>query len=316
MAEFVEQHGRLPRQRGSKTQPLLEGEQQLGLWSRYQRLRRHGKGNGTELTPEEAAKLEELPGWGWDPQDEAWEQQQRAVADFVEQHGRLPREAGSKGRPLTEGERPLGKWCRMQRQRWRGAGTYAELTPEEAAKLEALPGWWWGEPRDNVWEQHRRAAVETFEQHGRLPRHEGSKAQPLVKGERLLGLWCHTQRLRQQGEGAGAQLTKEQAAKLEALLGWRRRKQRHEAWEQQQQAVAAFAEQHGRLPRQRGSKAKLLGEGEQQLGRWCDTQRRRWRGHRGRAELTVGEREKLEAIPGWKWGKPRAARGDNAKNPA
>ena len=140
VAAFAEQHNRLPQLAGS------EEERQLALWCYTQRQRRRGHGTGAELTAEEAAKLEELPFWSWEPWGEAWERQWQAVAEFVQQHGRLPRCRGRTAQPLLEGERPLGKWCDNQRQRQRGTGRKAELTPEEADRLEALPGWRWSQP--------------------------------------------------------------------------------------------------------------------------------------------------------------------------
>jgi hypothetical protein len=65
------------------------------------------------------------------------------VAAFGQRHGRLPRREGSMVRPLLEGERELGFWCKSQRQRRRGQTNGAVLTPDQAAKLESIPGWRW-----------------------------------------------------------------------------------------------------------------------------------------------------------------------------
>ena len=218
VAEFAGQHGRLPREKGSEAQPLLEGEQALGWWCDRQRMRRRGHGLG--LTAAEKAQLEALPHWGWEPWEEGSGRQLQEVAAFVEQHGRLPRQKGGKERPLVEGERPLAKWCKTQRQRRRGHGKGAKLTPEEAEKLAALPGWQWGDPRDEAWQKQCRAVAAFVEQHGRLPREKGSKAQPLLERERSLGQWCWRQRQRRWGHESWADLTQEQVAELDAIPGW------------------------------------------------------------------------------------------------
>ncbi len=43
VAEFVQQYGRLPRQRGSNAEPFLPGEKVLGVWCDKQRQRWRGK---------------------------------------------------------------------------------------------------------------------------------------------------------------------------------------------------------------------------------------------------------------------------------
>lgn len=71
----------------------------------------------------------------------------QAVAAFVDQHGRLPHQKGGEAQPLLEVEGQLGEWCYWQRRRRRGTRG-AELTSEEVVKLEAIPGWQWGEQPD------------------------------------------------------------------------------------------------------------------------------------------------------------------------
>jgi hypothetical protein len=221
VAAFGQRHGRLPREEGGKGKPLVEGERELGVWCSAQRQRRKGHGRSATLTPEQAAKLEALPGWQWDPRAEEWEQRLQEVAAFGQQHGRLPRcSGGTLAAPLTREEHELGTWCHSQRQRRKGHGTSAELAPEQAAKLEALPGWQWDQ-RAEEWEQRLQEVVAFGQRHGRLPRQQGRKEQPLLEGERELGVWCSTQRQRRKGKGTYAVLTPERAAKLESIPGWR-----------------------------------------------------------------------------------------------
>jgi hypothetical protein len=80
-----------------------------------------GKGNRKPpLTPQQVAALEALPGWRWEEWVEVWEERRQQLAAFVQQHSRLPRQVGSKSRPLLEGEKDLGYWLRTQRVQLRG----------------------------------------------------------------------------------------------------------------------------------------------------------------------------------------------------
>ena len=295
VAAFVEQHGRLPRTEGSKKEPLLAGERQLGVWCNRQQQRRKGQ-QQPPLSAKQQAALEAIPGWSWwgERANVAWEQRRQQVLAFVERQGRLPRRRGSQQEPLLEGERQLGNWCSVQRQRWKGK-QQPPLTAEQQAALEAIPGWVLG--GRELWEQRRQQVLAFVEQHGRLPRRQGSQQEPLLAGEQQLGNWCSAQRQRWKGKQQPP-LTAEQQAALEAIPGWIWGGR--ELWEQQRQQVAAFAAQHGRLPRTQGSKRDPLLAGERQLGHWCHYQRQRWNGNR-QPPLTAGQQAALEGIPLWRW---------------
>ncbi len=213
---FVQQHGRLP----ARGRSPLKGERALARWCETQRSRIRGQGHWARLTPEQASKLEAIPGWQWDPWTVEWERQWQEVKAFTEQHGRLPRRFCTKGQPEVPGEEKLGVWCKTQQQRAKGQGTWAPLTPEQGAKLEALPGWQWDQ-RTTEWEQRWQEVAAFVQRHGQLPRQSGGVVRPLVGGERELGTWCAWQRQRQRKQGRkGAPLGPEHAAKVEAIPGW------------------------------------------------------------------------------------------------
>ena len=145
---------------------------------------------------------------------------------------------------------------------------------------------------------------EFAQQHGTLPRREGSKARPLLSGEALLYGWCANQRSRRAGNHSSnlhRPLTEWEAAKLEDIPFWYWGWPYDEEWEQRFQEVAAFVAKHSRLPRRVGSKATPLSEEERVLGRWCFTQRRRRKGQELNAALTEQQVARLEGLQLWFW---------------
>lgn len=144
--------------------------------------------------------------------------------------------------------------------------------------------------------------------HGRLPSRRGrvrgpaeeEEGQLAEEGEAQLAFWCTSQRYRKEGR-YGAALSADECAALEALPGWRwLPRPLVPSWETRLQQVAAFQQQHGRLPAAPRRLADLPLEG--QLGYWCRRQSRRrnqWCGKQ--APLTERQAALLEAIPGWRW---------------
>jgi hypothetical protein len=170
------------------------------------------------LTSMQKAALAAIHGWVWEEfRVVPWEQRCREVAEFVEEHARLPRQKAGRAQPLLPGEKELGDWCNTQRKRRKGK-VLPPLSPEQVAALAAIPGW--------VWESHppwaqQRLAVEAFvREHGRLPRQYACRAQPLQPGEKQLGQWCCSQQQRRKGNRQ-PQLTPDQVAALEAIQHWR-----------------------------------------------------------------------------------------------
>ena len=60
---FVRQHGRMPRRQASSENPLLEGEQGLGIWRAHQKEEERGVGRRPPLTAEQLAALQSIPLW-------------------------------------------------------------------------------------------------------------------------------------------------------------------------------------------------------------------------------------------------------------
>jgi hypothetical protein len=304
---FQQAHGWLPRQGANKLGKLVEGERRLGKWCTQQRRRQNGS-KGPPLSGSQVAALEAIPGWRkqaagthrpYGPRV-SWEQRRLEVVAFCAQHGRWPRERGSKALPLLPGEEELGRWCNTQRQRWKGNTSYGRpLTPEQAAALEAVHGWFWEERQREPWEARYQQVAAFLRQHGRFPRRIATKDKPFGEGEQELANWCSAQRQRWRGN-IKPPLTPEQVAALEALPDWRW-EERAEAWEQRRQQLAAFVQQHGRLPRSKGSQSRPPLEGEKELGTWLSHQRWLLRGHSAYAALSAEQLAALDAsIPGWR----------------
>ena len=129
--EFEQTNGRRPR--GIETWDGLH----VAQWIHDQRKMYHrGK-----LSEEQIAACESLPGWVWKLRTKRcnklpFETGLAALEQFVQSHGRLPKK--------TEvGDAPdvvhLGTWCSALRVRKKRG----ELSPDQIAAVEEVPGWWW-----------------------------------------------------------------------------------------------------------------------------------------------------------------------------
>ena len=100
----------------------------------------HAKGT---LDAESERRLEELPGWTWDPVADQWEEGFSQLLEYVERHGdaRVPQS-------YTVDGYQLGKWVKHQRYCHR-KGT---LDADRQRRLQKLPGWTW-DPVADRWEE-------------------------------------------------------------------------------------------------------------------------------------------------------------------
>ena len=251
---------------------------------------------------------------------EAWERQLQRVEAFCEQHGQLPRPQDSAAQPFAADEAELGRWCDTQRERKKGRGTSAPLSPTQVEALEALPGWWWEADPAAEWEAMQRQVADFAQQHGDLPRQKRAGV-PAEEGQ--LGQWCATQRRRKRGT-LTPPLSADQEAALAAVPHWdwgRGRKQLLQedfevpaAWAQQLRLVIAFQLRHVRLPGEateqlRGQQqppSEAL-EGEAELAAWCEEQQQCVEGPAHGHHLTPQQAAALSSLPGWRWrgGMPR-----------
>jgi hypothetical protein len=134
---FIEQNGRYPLRRAGSAE-----ERYLGEWIHSQRrLRRSGA--PYPLTASRIARLEEVPGWEWDPvrrrnpranrplstPDEVWNSYYQQLAEYLECHGRLPR--------LDSEQASLRRWLYGQERRL--AKRSDPLSVARLARLRLLP---------------------------------------------------------------------------------------------------------------------------------------------------------------------------------
>jgi superfamily II DNA or RNA helicase len=204
LVRFAESHGHtnvprtLPRDR-------VKGRFDLGAWVDSQRQQRRHRG----LSPDRSARLEALPGWTWDPQDDKWEEGFQQLLRYVEQHG----DAEPTFVFIQDGFR-LGRWVKIQRTRWKEG----RIRRDRQTRLESVPGWVWKASKrpaktDRGWAEHFRS-LEQFVQregHPRVPRGH-------VEDGKKLGLWVSNQR-GDYRRGA-SWMTADRVQRLEALPGW------------------------------------------------------------------------------------------------
>lgn len=268
---YVAEAGAIPGQ--ATKVPDDTGTFSLGAWCTVQRtLRRRGLLGGERI-----AALEAVAGWSWEPRDEGWWEKLDALRDYMETHGRDPRQT----------EQWRGVWVGRFLNSCRAAMTdhdnhWLTQFPDRIAGLEAIPGWAWN-AKDAQWDEGY-AAVEAFiRQHRRLP----------TASDENLGRWCTKQRARLR---AGA-LSQGRVDRLRALPGWVDdfRDVYEDEWEEGLIRLITFVEEHGRLPQQTESHDGF------KVGTWAAHQRHSYVGSRARSTMTHDRTRRLEAVPGWSW---------------
>lgn len=123
-----EGHARIP-------QSHVEDGVKLGTWVQAQR------GMSEGLSNERRTRLENLPGWSWDPHSDKWFDAFRLLVAYVENHGtsRVPYKYKVNGFGL-------GAWVSGQRRQY----AKGKLDSSRQSKLEQLPGWIW-KPPTGIW---------------------------------------------------------------------------------------------------------------------------------------------------------------------
>ncbi len=254
-------------------QDHIEGQVQLGRWLHRQRQAYFA---GT-LTQEREARLTALPGWTWEPHDARWESMLTLLQAFAEKNGHavVPTDERS-------GKLLLGRWVDRQRAFYRKG----ELSPERAARLEALRGWTWNR-NESAWDTHYQA-VERFarrEGHTRLQKHD-------VESELRIGMWAQNQR----GKYNRGVLEPDRIARLEEVPQWIW-KTGIDQWDISFSILERYAKRTGDCAPPQSIRVEGFA-----LGRWVTKQRAHYYGGSLRPERS----KRLEALPGWTWD-PRGA---------
>jgi hypothetical protein len=127
---FLAEHGQYPRRLPHQPKPALGiPEVRLHDWVRRQRR------TWAELSSYQVARLEQIPGFSWEPLEEAWDRNAAAYTAFVEQHHRRPSIRAATGTV----EHRLGVWVNNQR----AAERHGRLPYHRIRELSDLPLWVW-----------------------------------------------------------------------------------------------------------------------------------------------------------------------------
>lgn len=126
LVAFTREHGT------TKVPQLYEVDGvKLGTWVNEQR----GAYRKGVITEERRKRLESLPGWMWDPNDDLWKDAYAALEGFVGENGHAHVLSSYED---NSGFR-LGLWVTNQRRKYRRGA----LSQDRRALLEKLPGWVW-----------------------------------------------------------------------------------------------------------------------------------------------------------------------------
>jgi superfamily II DNA or RNA helicase len=219
-----------------------------------------------------AQRLAALPGWIWDPQEEAWEEALKHLRRFVkrEGHARVPQNH-------IEDGFPLGPWVATVR----GAFRRKSLEPRRAEQLAAFAGWVWN-PYEASWEESYSRLLRFVEREG----HARPSQRDLDKGFNLGG-WVS----RQRSAFAHGRLGPDRVKRLAALPGWVW-DPKESAWEEALTRLLQFVERegHARVP----NNAREDGFS---LGGWASVQRATFRAKKLPAERAL----RFTALSGWSW---------------
>jgi hypothetical protein len=261
LAEFVGEHGRMPRADGR------DDEARLARWLAAQR----DADRAGRLDAEQRTWLDDaLPGWR-STRAANWECTAREVAAFRVEHGELPAPGGRRA-----SEARLSTWLGTQRT----AAANGTLVPARRTWLDTRIPDWTG-PQRGRWADRLAETAAFIAQHGRPPARSGDAA------ERRIAAWVGAQR-RAEREG---RLTDERRSRLDALApGWASAGEA--AWRTRAAQLAAFTAAHGRLPAVREPDAEARG-----LAVWLGRQR----ALAGAGRLTGARERWLRLhVPGWR----------------
>lgn len=280
--EFVRTHGRYP------TQFEEWHDVKVGnfLWG----IRAGVKPQDNEwLTrfPDRVAAIEALPGWTWDPRSAWWEEHFAQLARWAATYGHAAPVRGC----CAEDGFDLGAWVLKERGKIRDG----RRTPDQAARLRALPGWVddFRDELEQQWTRAYAALVSYVDANG------GGPPQSHVEPDGFkLGAWMSKQRQVYAHPEQKGLLTPERIARLEAVPGWSWAPH-DDAWRRAFETLRTIA------PDRRNSDGEIvlpMGQVDGiNLGSWGMIQRQTYRAGRLSAERVA----LLESIDGWVW-EPRS----------
>ena len=238
----------------------------LGNWVGVQRWSR---AKGT-LEADREHRLEDLPGWTWDPKADQWEEGYRHLQHYVKRHGHALVPASHR----EEGYR-LGQWVGWLR----GEHAKGTLEANRERRLQELPGWTW-DARADQWEAGFSRLRDYVKRHG-----DACVPDSYTDDGYGLGVWVGKQR----SSYAKGTLDAERERRLQDLPGWTW-DPNADQWEEGFSRLQVYVKSHGdaRVP------LSYTDDGYQ-LGVWVNNQRAR------RNRLDADRERRLQALPGWTW---------------
>jgi hypothetical protein len=112
------------------------------MWVGTQRVqgKKFAAGEKSQMTQERYDRLDETPGWLWDPMSDVWESN---FADCLEHYKK--NNAWPSGEDSNAVVKRLGVWVGKQRAQGKklAAGAKSPMTQERYDKLDRTPGWLW-----------------------------------------------------------------------------------------------------------------------------------------------------------------------------
>jgi hypothetical protein len=272
LVNFVSTHGHC-----APTKKL--GKPKLSSWCEIQRKLYRNK--DASLDQSRIQRLNSIPGWNWNPIDEAWEQLFNELATYARNTG--------DSNPTRDGEfKHLYSWIQSQRQNYREQKSV--LNAERISRLEELPGWVWN-TKSESWKTMFQELVEFERLNGHCrPGQKGPSAK--------LGSWVSIQRQRYKGKGNP--LTSDNITQLESIPGWMwvvntrapLKPRDASAWLENFHLLETFIKVNGY-----SSLSKDLKINDRNIGLWVARQRY----SKNTGKLSAERVMLLEGIPGWQW---------------
>ena len=182
VAEFWAKYAKYLAATGSGEGPLARS---ATVWASNLRTRRARlQALGQDLPPYQLEAMATVPGWKWDPSEEAFQAKIIVVRDYLHRSGRSV--ADIKQRDQWHGNK-IGMWINSWRNR------RDELLQNHRQALAELPGWAWSDRRDQ-WEKKFSALAAFGQVNGHIK-------PPLTagEGEHALAVWKRNNKNRLKG---------------------------------------------------------------------------------------------------------------------
>jgi len=215
--------------------------------------------------------------------DSQWLAKLQLLNEYVGEFQTLPAQR------TTYQDVKLGIWCTNQRQAFKGKGNFRHLTAEQVTSLNAVPGWWWEQDLDAQWLAKLQLLNEYVGEFQALPTFR------TTYNDVKLGKWCNTQRTAFKGKGNFRHLTAEQVTALNAVPGWWWEQDLDAQWLAKLQLLNEYVGEFQALPTWNTTYKDV------NIGIWCTTQRKAFKGKGTWRHLTAEQVTALTAVPGWWW---------------